>query len=360
MKNKKKFRELLLKWNRKENKRTMPWKGEKDTYKVWLSEIILQQTRVEQGWDYYEKFIQQYPTISDLANAKDEAVFKLWEGLGYYSRCKNLLHTARTVNEKYAGNFPETYDTILSLKGIGAYTASAIASFCFGLPYAVVDGNVLRVLSRYFGIDMPVDSTEGKHFFSQLGQECLDKTQPAEYNQSIMDFGATVCKPVALCNQCSMKTTCIAFNTGNVSALPVKQKSIVKKERWLSYFIFSLDQKKFVQQRTAKDIWQNLHEFYLEETAVNSEWDVKKVSRWLKDHLNIEKTKSIYIIAAKKQTLTHQFIHGYFICVDLFNIPQKLQQTNGLWLTDAEIKLKAFPRFIHQFNQKKAIQVQAL
>ena len=169
MKNKKHFRELLLKWNRKENKRAMPWKGEKDAYKVWLSEIILQQTRVEQGWNYYERFIQQYPTIADLANAKDEEVFKLWEGLGYYSRCKNLLHTSRIVNGKYAGSFPATYDAILKLKGIGAYTASAIASFCFDLPYAVVDGNVLRVLSRYFGIDMPVDSTEGKHFFFKTG-----------------------------------------------------------------------------------------------------------------------------------------------------------------------------------------------
>ena len=360
MKNKKQFRELLLKWNRKENKRTMPWKGEKDAYKVWLSEIILQQTRVEQGWNYYERFIQQYPTISALANAKDEAVFKLWEGLGYYSRCKNLLHTARTVNEKHAGNFPAEYDVILKLKGIGAYTASAIASFCFDLPYAVVDGNVLRVLSRYFGIDMPVDSTEGKHFFSRLAQECLDKTQPGEYNQSIMDFGATVCKPAALCNQCTMRTTCTAFNSGNVSLLPVKQKSIIKKERWFSYFIFSFGDKKFVQQRTAKDIWQNLHEFYLEETTVNPEWDIKKISTWLKTHFNIEKVKNIYIIAAKKQTLTHQFIHGYFICVDLFTIPAKLQDTTGYWLTDDEIKLKAFPRFIHQVTQKKAIQVQVL
>ncbi|CAF4006568.1 unnamed protein product [Adineta steineri] len=166
----------------------MPWKGEKDAYKVWLSEIILQQTRVEQGWKYYENFIQNYPTIIDLANAKDEAVFKLWEGLGYYSRCKNLLFTA-------------------SLKGIGNYTASAIASFCFNLPHAVVDGNVLRVLSRYFGIEKAVDTTDGKQFFSKLADECLDKNQPAEYNQSIMDFGATVCKPVPLCTVCVMNKT---------------------------------------------------------------------------------------------------------------------------------------------------------
>jgi A/G-specific adenine glycosylase len=360
MKNKKQFRELLLKWNRKENKRAMPWKGEKDAYKVWLSEIILQQTRVEQGRDYYEKFIQRYPTISDLANARDEEVFKLWEGLGYYSRCKNLLHTARTINERYAGNFPRDYDSILKLKGIGAYTASAIASFCFDLPHAVVDGNVLRVLSRYFGIDLPVDSTEGKHFFSRLAQECLDKTQPGEYNQSIMDFGATVCKPIALCDQCPMKTTCVAFNMGSVSVLPVKHKNIVKKERWFSYFIFSFDHKKFVQQRTAKDIWQHLHEFYLKETTVNPEWNINKASEWLKAHFDIENPKSIYIITSKKQTLTHQFIQGYFIYVELFTIPEKLEELNGFWLSDEELKQKAFPRFIHQFTEKKTIQAQVL
>ncbi len=174
------FRDILLKWHREENKRAMPWKGEKDPYKVWLSEIILQQTRVEQGWSYYEKFIRQYPTITDLANAKDEAVFKLWEGLGYYSRCKNLLHTARNINENHKGSFPSDYETILTLKGIGAYTASAIASFCFDLPHAVVDGNVLRILSRYFGIRLPIDSTAGKKFFAQLAHKNVSiKTNPA-------------------------------------------------------------------------------------------------------------------------------------------------------------------------------------
>ena len=157
-----------MKWHTEDNKRMMPWKGEKDPYKVWLSEIILQQTRVEQGWSYYEKFVQQYSTIQQLATAKDEDVFKLWEGLGYYSRCKNLLHTARLINEKYNAVFPSDYNTILSLKGIGNYTASAIASFCFDLPRAVVDGNVLRILSRYFGIEIPVDTTEGKKKFNEL------------------------------------------------------------------------------------------------------------------------------------------------------------------------------------------------
>lgn len=350
----------MLEWHREKNKRAMPWKGEKDPYKVWLSEIILQQTRVEQGWNYYEKFISKYPTITQLANAKDEDVFKLWEGLGYYSRCKNLLHTARCITEKYAGNFPSDYHYILNLKGIGAYTASAIASFCFNLPYAVVDGNVLRVLSRYFGIYLSPNSTEGKKFYTQLAQECLDKNQPGEYNQSIMDFGATVCKPLPLCRQCPLNKTCFAFNKGLIEELPAKQKDIVKKLRWFSYFIFSFNNKKFVLQRTAKDIWQNLHEFYLEETTENPEWNVETVSKHLKNKFSINNTQNISILLAQKQLLTHQIIKGYFIYVELFAPPADLPCKNGWWLTDAEIKLKAFPRFLHQFTQKKLLQTQVL
>jgi A/G-specific adenine glycosylase len=359
MKNKKMFRDILLKWHREENKRAMPWKGEKDPYKVWLSEIILQQTRVEQGWSYYEKFILRYPTITDLANAEDEAVFKLWEGLGYYSRCKNLLHTARNIKENYKGNFPSDYKTILTLKGIGAYTASAVASFCFDLPHAVVDGNVLRILSRYFGIRLPVDSTEGKKFFAQLANECLDKKQPGKYNQSIMDFGATVCKPLPLCKQCPLNKSCFAFNAGSIKELPVKEKSIIKKERWFSYFIFSYNNKTFVKQRTAKDIWQNLHEFYLEETALNPEWNDEKIKKWLSKNLHIKATKSINIIPAKKQILTHQVVKGYFICIEL-NAAPVFNLLTGAWLSDTGIKTKAFPQFIHQFINRKALQMQVI
>ena len=348
-----------MKWHREENKRTMPWKGEKDPYKVWLSEIILQQTRVEQGWNYYEKFIRAYPTITELADAKDEAVFKLWEGLGYYSRCKNLLHTARIVDKKYQGKFPSDFDSILNLKGIGNYTASAIASFCFNLPHAVVDGNVLRILSRYFGIDLPVDTTEGKKNFTKLAQECLNETNPAEYNQSIMDFGATVCKPLPLCNICPLNKTCVAFNQNKIDLLPVKQKSIIKKERWFSYFIFSFNNKKFVRQRIAKDIWQNLHEFYLEETNTNPEWSAGKIKSWLKKSLNINNPTNINIIVAKKQVLTHQIIQGYFIYVELTSKPE-FKTAAGFWLSDAEINSIAFPQFINQFNSKTTIQLQVL
>ncbi len=350
------FTRLLLEWNRNANKRTMPWKGEKDPYKVWLSEIILQQTRVEQGRSYYEKFISAYPTIKALAHARDEAVFKLWEGLGYYTRCKNLLHTARVIDKSHDGKFPQDYDSILSLKGIGSYTASAIASFCFGLPHAVVDGNVLRVLARYFGIDTPVNSKEGKNLFTKTAHQCLDTNNSGEYNQAIMDFGATICKPVPACNECVFQKTCIAFKLKKVFELPLKINRLMKKERWFSYFIFTLNDKRFVQQRTQKDIWQNLHEFYLSETINDPRWDLKKIKIWLAKHLNIEETISIRIIPAKQQVLTHQVIKGYFIVAELFSAPALLQCQENNWLSKSEIGQKAFPHFVYQYLSQNNLQ----
>jgi A/G-specific adenine glycosylase len=197
------FTEKLLDWNNNNNKRSMPWKGEKDPYKIWLSEIILQQTRVEQGLSYYQSFITNFPTVYDLAKAPDEKVFKLWEGLGYYSRCKNLIASAKFIVNDLNGKFPDTFETIVALKGVGPYTASAIASFAFNQPYAVVDGNVQRVLSRYFGISTPVDTSAGKKLYQHLAESLLDINVAGLYNQAIMDFGAIICKPQnPLCTQC--------------------------------------------------------------------------------------------------------------------------------------------------------------
>ena len=192
---KKYFSKRLLHWNKIQNKRAMPWKGEKDPYKIWLSEIILQQTRVEQGWNYYNRFVSTFPNIKKLAAAPEEKVFKLWEGLGYYTRCKNLIATAKFIAKEKQGEFPNAYNEILDLKGVGPYTAAAIASFAFNLPHAVVDGNVFRVLARFFGIETATDSTTGKKLFSGLAEELLDKKLPGIYNQAIMDFGAMICKP---------------------------------------------------------------------------------------------------------------------------------------------------------------------
>ena len=326
----------------------MPWKGEKDPYKVWLSEVILQQTRVEQGWAYYEKFITHYPAIKQLAAAKDEEVFKLWEGLGYYSRCRNLLFTARFIVNNLQGKFPDTYKDILQLKGVGPYTAAAIASFCFGLSHAVVDGNVIRVLARVYGIKKPASSGEGKKYFEKMAMENLSLKEPGVYNQAIMDFGATVCKPQSpLCSDCVMQKICAAYNEGKVDEYPVKEKALVKKQRWFSYFIFHAKGKTFIQRRTAKDIWHSLHEYVLHESSAPVNWNEKKVLQYLKKEMGITKPLHVSIHKAKPQQLTHQLIEGYFITVELAAAPSAFSSLDGEWLSHTQLAKKAFPKFIN-------------
>ena len=337
-----------MKWHKEENKREMPWKGEKDPYRIWLSEVILQQTRVAQGWAYYDRFIQKYPTIVDLAGAKDQEVFKLWEGLGYYNRCKNLLYTAREISSNRNGHFPDTYDEILGLKGVGPYTAAAIASFAYNLPFAVVDGNVFRVLSRYFGIDTPIDSAEGKNLFTELAAKVLAKKEAGLYNQAIMDFGATVCKPFSpLCSSCALQKNCSAFSEGRVNQLPIKEKTLLRKTRWFYYFIFEFEGKMMVHQRTGKDIWQNLYEFYLLESYEQVKWDKIAVKTWLKDQIGIGKADVTDISAVSVQQLTHQQIKGQFVRVQLQSIPTFLKRYP--WYSVKALQKMAFPKFITQY-----------
>jgi len=342
------FTKLLMQWHLEENTRQMPWKGEKDPYKIWLSEIILQQTRVEQGWKYYENFIHKYPVIEKLAKAKDEEVFKLWEGLGYYNRCKNLLHTARFITNDKAGVFPDVYEDILQLKGVGPYTAAAIASFAFNKPYAVVDGNVFRVLARVFGKHTPIDSGEGKVLFTKLAQQMIDLQQPALYNQAIMDFGAVVCKPaIPLCHHCPLQKICTAYKEGWVHQLPVKEKVLQKKNRWLYYFIFECNGKILVHKRTGNDIWQNLFEFYLVETGEQVKWNEEKVASMLYEQLGISDASIVDISPLQKQQLTHQQIKGQFIKVQLNAVPDTLQHYE--WTTGKGLQALAFPKFINQY-----------
>jgi A/G-specific adenine glycosylase len=340
------FTKKLLLWHKNDNVRCMPWKEERNPYKIWLSEIILQQTRVAQGLDYYNKFIIKYPTVENLANAEENSVFKLWEGLGYYSRCKNLIASARFIAFELNGKFPNTYQDILQLKGVGPYTASAIASFAYDLPFAVVDGNVLRVLARYFGIDKPIDSTDGKKYFSDLAQSLLDKASPALYNQAIMDFGATICKPqIPLCCVCILKTKCKAFKKKEVQNLPVKAKKLVKKKRYFYYIIASIGDKFYVRKRQEKDIWQNLWEFILvEEMEKISLEDFVNANEYLSvvGKKSILKHNSIFF----KQQLTHQTIEGVFLHVKL-NSPFK----NNVYraVSKKELGKMAFPRFITNY-----------
>jgi A/G-specific adenine glycosylase len=350
---KKKFPALLLDWNKTQNKRQMPWKGEKDPYRIWLSEIILQQTRVEQGLNYYNNFVATFPTIHHLAKAPDEKVFKLWEGLGYYSRCRNLLITARLISVEYKGKFPDTFESIKALKGIGPYTASAISSFAFNLPHAVVDGNVFRVLARIFGITTATDSTAGKKLFTALAEELLDKKQPGLYNQAIMDFGATICKPAPECDKCVFQKYCYAYQHDMIDTLPVKEKKIRIRKRWFYYLLLEYKGKLAIRQRMEKDIWQQLFEFPLIESdrEIPSKEVLKKAitDKWFaKDEYELQSLSPIM-----KQQLSHQLIAGQFLSIKLKKKPAE----DWIWVDKKELKEYAFPRFINQFLEEKPANV---
>ena len=351
---KKTFPVLLLKWNKEQNTREMPWKGEKDPYKIWLSEIILQQTRVEQGLNYYNNFIKSFPDVHKLANTADGKIFKLWEGLGYYTRCRNLITSARYISKELKGKFPDRYEDIKALKGIGPYTAAAISSFAFNLPHAVVDGNVFRVLARVFGINTPIDSTEGKKIFTTLADELLDKEQPGLYNQAIMDFGAVVCKPAApLCTKCVFKKNCAAFLNNKVNKLPVKEKKITIRKRWFYYLVLEYKNEMALRRRTEKDIWQDLYEFPLIES--DKETDKKSILQNLEKRKWVPKNnfELVSVSALFKQQLSHQLIAGQFIKLRL---TQKPVLTNDwIWVTKAMVGKYAFPQFINQYLREHSI-----
>lgn len=350
------FTKRLLHWNKKENQREMPWKGEKDPYRIWLSEIILQQTRVEQGWNYYLKFIAAFPSVAHLAGATETKVFKLWEGLGYYSRCKNLIAAARIIDKEFGGRFPNQYEEILSLPGIGPYTAAAIASFAYNLPYAVVDGNVQRVLARYAGITIAVDSAPGRTAVNNLAVEWLDKKRPGEYNQAIMDFGALVCKPKSpACSECMLKNSCRAYQLKRVAELPVRQKKIVKKSRWLYYFLVWHQNQVYIRKRTGDDIWQNLHEFFLvEETSPLSKpnWhNHPSVSTWFnRSGAAVTAVSKLYT-----RQLTHQTLHGQFIEVTTEMTPCLGAEFKAIPLS--ELDRYPFPKFIITYLQEKNVNL---
>lgn len=342
------FTRNLMEWNLLQNNRPMPWKGEKDPYKIWLSEIILQQTRVDQGLAYYQRFVEKYPNVHALASAPTEEVYKMWEGLGYYTRCKNLIETARFISRELDGAFPSTYHDILKLKGIGPYTAAAISSFAFNEKRAVVDGNVQRVIARYFAITTPVDVPEGKKIFNDVAQSLIDSAEPAIYNQAIMDFGATVCKPRnPLCNHCIQAPRCEAFQNGFVNELPVKQKVTKIKTRWLYYFIIEIGDGVFIRKREKKDIWENLHEFVLLE-AENELADPGK--GFLPELLKHQSYSVLSQSLVHSQQLTHQRINGRFFHILL---SRETELSNGYRLIK-KINLNeyAFPRFINSYLEK--------
>ena len=295
------------------NKRDLPWRDQNNPYLIWLSEIILQQTQVAQGISYFLRFKKAYPTVKRLANAPEDEVLKLWQGLGYYSRARNLLETARAIMKEHNGTFPASHEKIRALKGIGDYTAAAIASFAFDLPHAVVDGNVYRLLSRVYGIETPVDTTAGKKEFSRLATGLLGP-DPALHNQAIMEFGSQQCRPAnPLCHSCPFSQRCKANRLNIVHLLPVKSKKVKVRERYFNYIVMA-DKKGNVhlRRREGKDIWQGLYEFPLVETT--RKVTVNKLLG-LKDSRLItgEKFSLRHVSRDYKHVLTHQRLNARFL-----------------------------------------------
>ncbi len=311
------YRKALTVWYN-HTKRELPWRDSSDPYKIWVSEVVLQQTRVQQGLDYYRAFLQIFPDVKSLAQASEEEVLKVWQGLGYYSRARNMHHAAKTILSEHGGIFPKEYRSIRNLKGIGDYTAAAIASISFGLPYAVVDGNVFRVLSRLFGISTPINSSAGKKEFYKLAQLMLDTNHPGEFNQSLMELGAIQCLPTQpLCQTCPLLLKCHAYINRSVTSFPVKSKRIKQKDRYLNYLYMHHSKKLFLEKREHKDIWKNMYQFPLIETAIpSSPEEVINSTAWreiFKDLIFTIET----IFPERLHLLTHQRLHIRFISIRL-------------------------------------------
>ena len=323
------FASVLLEWYR-ENGRDLPWRQTHDPYAIWLSEIILQQTQVKQGWDYWTRFMHRWPTVEALAAATEDEVLREWQGLGYYSRARNLHFAAKQIVS--LGHFPDTLEDIKKLKGVGDYTAAAIASFAFGIPAAVVDGNVYRVLARHFGIDTPINTTEGKKLFATLAQELLPNTQhpspiTSTYNQAIMDFGAIQCTPASPnCMFCPLIESCIAFRENRVAELPVKLKTLKITERHLTYIYVRCNGYTAIHRRGAGDIWQGLWEPWL-----NNEIPAGAVL--LKQHV--------------KHVLTHRVLYADFYLWEVTERPQL--PDDYIWIKESELDDYAKPRLIEKY-----------
>ena len=321
------FSRTLLVWFH-ENGRELPWRETKDPYAIWLSEIILQQTQVKQGWNYWERFMHRWPTVEALAAATEDEVLREWQGLGYYSRARNLLTAARQVVDM--GGFPTTLDGIKQLKGVGDYTAAAIGSFAFGLRAAVVDGNVYRVLARHYGIATPINTTEGKHEFAQLAQSLLPETEAAAYNQAIMDFGAIQCTPKSPhCNLCPLMESCVALRTDQVGLLPVKRKTLKVKTRHLIYIYIRTHGETAIHRRGEGDIWQGLWE----PVTVNSE-------EALANHF----PKAKLIAKGVKHVLTHQVLLADFYLWEADAKPRLPDEY--IWIGEADIDNYGIPRLV--------------
>ena len=333
-----------------QHRRDLPWRHTSDPYYIWVSEIILQQTRVEQGSGYYHRFVQRFPDIQSLASATEDEVLTYWQGLGYYSRARNMHAAARSMN----GTFPTSYEGVRALRGVGDYTAAAICSFAYGMPLAVVDGNVYRVLSRYFGIDTPIDTNDGVKVFKALAYEMLDKQQPALYNQAIMDFGALQCAPgKGHCDDCPWTETCEARRTARVELLPVKLHKVKQKERYFNYFFIVQGADTYINKRTKKDIWKNLYELPLIESDQTWSLDEVVASEQLTRLLSpVSELHLTMVQSGVKHVLTHRIINATFFRIDL---PMDVEPTGlnqFIKVNRKSLSNYAFPNLVLRFLQK--------
>ncbi len=344
--------ESLITWY-KENKRELPWRETTDPYCIWISEIIMQQTRVAQGLEYYNRFIGRFPEVKALAEAPEDEVMKYWQGLGYYSRARNLHTAAKEIVKRWGGIFPADYEQVLSLKGVGEYTAAAICSFAWRLPYAVVDGNVYRVLSRVFDIDMPIDSSAGKKYFAGLAQELLDKKRPDLYNQAIMDFGAIRCVPKSpACIECPLADHCVAYAEGKIERLPVKEGKTVVKPRYFNYLHIHSQGKTLLSQRREKDIWQNLYEYPLIETEQAVDFAGLQQSEAYRSLLEgVGEIQVVRMVEMPKHVLSHRIIYARFYELEVSGFSKNMQAY--LQVGDEEIERYAISRLIELYREKR-------
>lgn len=332
------FHKILTLWYQ-QNKRDLPWRVNNDPYSVWISEIILQQTRIDQGTSYYLRFIRRFPDIETLANSSEEEVLKIWQGLGYYSRARNIHHAALQIMNEFNGQFPASYNIIRTLKGIGDYTAAAIASISFGSENAVIDGNVYRVLSRIFGIATPIDTSNGKKEFSALAHSLLDKQNPGIFNEALMEFGALQCVPRnPLCIQCPFQNRCVALRNNQIEQFPFKSKQPKQKNRYFNYLYISHEGNFYLEKRQAKDIWHNLYQLPLIETSEQADETEIISSPEFQNLFNGLKVTIESVTPEIIHLLTHQRLHIRF-----FQISLSQQIINSPWLMTNESDVFRFP-----------------
>lgn len=339
---------ILIRWY-EENQRDLPWRRTSDPYLIWISEVILQQTRVVQGLDYFNRFVGRFPDVRSLAEANEDEVMKYWQGLGYYSRARNLHAAAQQVMTFFGGLFPKTREGVLSLKGIGDYTAAAICSFAYQLPYATVDGNVYRVLSRLFDIDTPIDSGEGKKYFTELAQSLLDVRRPDLFNQAMMEFGALQCVPKSPdCVRCPLNNKCLAWASHRVEQLPVKAGKTVVKPRYFNYLHVHGKGETLLSKRTGNDIWRNLYEFPLIETDRPVTFGELQQRTSFRDlFTDMKDVEVVREVVAKKHVLSHRVIYAIFYEIEVPVFSPIMEKY--LKVADSQVEDYAVSRLIQSY-----------